>query len=83
MTTSQTPSRTGTASSDDDLFGIARYLESAVVDGEIRMDDAAHALGDWADHDARALERAAARTHVGSDADLLLHVAAAVERNAA
>jgi hypothetical protein len=83
MTVNETRSRTGAASSDDDLFGIARYLESAVVDGEIGMEDAARALVDWADHDARTLARAAARSHAGSGADMLLHVAAAVDRNAA
>jgi hypothetical protein len=83
MTASDTRSRTSTASSDDDLFGIARYLESAVVDGEIGMDDAAQALVDWADHDGRTLAQAAARSHSGSGADMLLHVAAVVDRNAA
>jgi uncharacterized protein (UPF0548 family) len=69
-----------TASADNDLFGIARYLEAAVVDGEIRMHDAAEALHEWADHDDRVLARAAARSHVGSGADVLLHVAAAPHR---
>jgi len=83
MAANETRSRMSTAISDDDLFGIARYLEAAVVDGEVGMDDAARALVDWADHDARALARAAARSHAGSGADMLLHVAAVVDRNAA
>lgn len=68
---------------DDDLFGIARYLESAVVNGEIRMHDAAEALDEWADHDTRTLARAAARSHPGSGADVVLHVAALPHRHAA
>jgi hypothetical protein len=83
MTANDVRSRTSTASADDDLFGMARYLESAVEDGEIGMDDAAHALVDWADHDGRALARAAERSPTGSGADMLLHVAAAADRNAA
>jgi hypothetical protein len=45
--------------SDDDIFGMARYLAEAVSHGDISEDDGETALCEWAASDPDVLERAA------------------------
>ena len=61
--------------SDDDVFGIARYLADAVVNGEISEADGASALSDWAAPDVHVLARAATRLPHDSEAEHLLRAA--------
>ena len=60
--------------SDDDIFGIARYLADAVVHGDISEEDGANALSEWAP-DPHVLERAATRLPPDSEAEHLLRAA--------
>jgi hypothetical protein len=61
--------------SDDDIFGIARYLADAVVHGDISEEDGATALSEWAAPDPEVLERAATRLSRDSEAEHLLRAA--------
>jgi hypothetical protein len=53
--------------SDDDIFGVARYLADAVEHGDISEEDGECALLEWAGPDPRVLERAATRVDPSSD----------------
>jgi hypothetical protein len=61
--------------SDDDIFGIARYLADAVVCGDISEEDGATALSEWAAPDRKVLQRAAARLPRDSESEHLLRAA--------
>jgi hypothetical protein len=60
--------------SDDDIFGIARYLADAVVNGDISEEDGADALTEWAP-DRQILRRAATRLPRDSETEHLLRAA--------
>ena len=61
--------------SDDDIFGVARYLADAVVHGDISEEDGENALLDWAGPDRNVLERAAKRMRPDSETEHLLRAA--------
>jgi len=61
--------------SDDDIFGVARYLADAVNQGEITEADGERALLDWAGPDRDALRRAATYLSPKSEAEHLLRAA--------
>jgi len=69
--------------SEDDIYGMTRYLAAAVVDGEISEEEASAALGEFAEHDGRLLERAATHQAPQSETERLLHLAALREDVAA
>jgi len=58
--------------SDDDIFGVARYLADAVEHGDISEEDGECALLEWAGPDSRVLERAATRVDPQSETEHLL-----------
>lgn len=58
--------------SDEDIFGVARYLADAVEHGEIKEEDGENALWEWAAQDRDALERAARHLTRNSEAERLL-----------
>ena len=58
--------------SDDDVFGMARYLADAVSHGDISEDDGEIALCEWAAADRDVLERAANHLARNSPAERLL-----------
>jgi hypothetical protein len=60
--------------SDDDIFGIARYLADAVVNGDISEEAGATALSDWSP-DRQVLRRAATRLPRDSETEHLLRAA--------
>jgi len=57
---------------DDDVFGMARYLADAVCDGEISEEAGETALWEWAAPDRDVLERAARHLRPNSEAERLL-----------
>jgi hypothetical protein len=59
----------------DDIFGVARYLADAVEHGDIKEEDGATALLDWAGPDEQILERVAMRLSPDSEAEHLLRAA--------
>ena len=61
--------------SDDDIFGVARYLADAVVHGDISEEDGENALLDWAGRDRDVLARAAKRIRPDSETEHLLRAA--------
>jgi hypothetical protein len=61
--------------SDDDVFGIARYLADAVEHGEISEADGERALLEWAAPDPQVLVRAARHLAPDSEAEHLLRAA--------
>ena len=61
--------------SDDDIFGMARYLADAVSHGDITEDDGETALLEWAAPDRDVLERAARHLTRNSEAERLLTAA--------
>jgi len=69
--------------SEDDIYGMTRYLAAAVLDGEISEEEASAALGEFAEHDGRLLERAATHQAPQSETERLLHLAALREDVAA
>jgi hypothetical protein len=60
--------------SEDDIFGMARYLADAVVNGDISEEDGANALSEWAP-DPQVLRRAATRLPRDSETEHLLRAA--------
>ena len=58
--------------SDDDIFGIARYLAEAVSNGAISEEDGESALCEWAAPDRDVLERAARHLTRNSNIERLL-----------
>jgi hypothetical protein len=58
--------------SDDDVFGVARYLADAVEHGEISEADGETALLEWAAPDCQVLVRAARHLAPDSEAEHLL-----------
>ena len=61
--------------SENDIFGMARYLADAVSQGDISEDDGETALWEWAAPDRDALERAAKHLARTSQAERLLTAA--------
>ena len=61
--------------SDDDIFGVARYLAEAVVHGDVSEADGESALLEWTGPDRHGLERAAMRLAPDSETEHLLRAA--------
>ena len=61
--------------SDDDIFGMARYLADAVEHGDISEEDGATALSAWAAPDPHVLEQAANHLPRDSETEHLLRAA--------